>query len=69
MLIFLAVAVFPAAAMEITSELKEVINTDIVEDAVPDSAREIIGRAIFLLIPGAGALGDELDYSRIGAIS
>ena len=41
-LIFLAVAVFPAAAMEITSELKEVINTDIVEDAVPDSAREII---------------------------
>lgn len=44
-LIFLAVAVFPAAAMEITSELKEVINTDIVEDAVPDSAREIIGRA------------------------
>ena len=31
--------------------------------------REIIGRAIFLIIPGAGALGDELDYSRIGALS
>lgn len=31
--------------------------------------REIIGRAIFLILPGAGAQGDELDYSRIGAIS
>ena len=31
--------------------------------------REIIGKAIYLVLPGAGAQGNELDYSRIGAIS
>ena len=31
--------------------------------------REILGKAIYLMLPGKGALGNELDYSRIGAIS
>ena len=31
--------------------------------------REILGKAIYLILPGKGALGNELDYSRIGAIS
>ena len=31
--------------------------------------REILGKAIYLVLPGSGAYGDELDYSRIGAIS
>ena len=31
--------------------------------------REVLGKAIFLILPGGGVLGDEVDYSRIGAIS
>ena len=31
--------------------------------------REIIGKAIFLLLPGGGAFGDERDFGRIGVIS
>ena len=31
--------------------------------------REIIGKAIFLLVPGGGVFGDERDYGRIGVIS
>ena len=31
--------------------------------------REILGKAIYLMLPGKGALGNELDYSRIGAVS
>ena len=31
--------------------------------------REIVGKAIFLILPGKGVFGNELDYSRIGAIS
>jgi len=31
--------------------------------------REILGKAIYLVLPGAGAQGNEQDYSRIGAIS
>lgn len=31
--------------------------------------REILGKAIFLMIPGAGEYGIEKDYSRIGALS
>ena len=31
--------------------------------------REILGKAIYLILPGKGAMGNELDYSRIGAIS
>ncbi len=30
--------------------------------------REILGKAIYLILPGMGELGNELDYSRIGAI-
>ena len=31
--------------------------------------REIIGKAIFLLLPGRGVYGDEMDFGRIGVIS
>jgi signal peptidase I len=31
--------------------------------------REIVGKAFFLIFPGKGVYGTELDYSRIGAIS
>ena len=31
--------------------------------------REILGKAVYLILPGRGAMGNELDYSRIGAIS
>ena len=31
--------------------------------------REILGKAIFLFLPGGGVQGNETDYSRIGAIS
>ena len=30
--------------------------------------REILGKAICLVLPGRGEMGNELDYSRIGAI-
>ena len=44
-LIFLLLAVFPAAAVEITEELEDALDTGALENAVPDSAKEIIGRA------------------------
>ncbi len=44
-LIFLLLAVFPAAAVEVTEELEDALDTGALENAVPDSAREIIGRA------------------------
>ena len=31
--------------------------------------REIIGKAIFLMLPGGGAHGNEVDFGRIGVIS
>ena len=31
--------------------------------------REIIGKAIFLMLPGGGVFGDERDFGRIGVIS
>ena len=31
--------------------------------------REILGKAIFLILPGGGELSYELDYTRIGEIS
>lgn len=31
--------------------------------------REILGKAIFLMVPGAGEYGIEKNYSRIGALS
>ena len=31
--------------------------------------REILGKAIFLLLPGGGEFGNEVDYGRIGAMS
>ena len=31
--------------------------------------REILGKAIYLILPGSGEYGHELDYNRIGAIS
>ncbi len=30
--------------------------------------REILGKALYLLLPGMGEMGNELDYSRMGAI-
>lgn len=44
-LIFLLLSVFPAAAVEVTEELEDALDTGALENAVPDSAREIIGRA------------------------
>ena len=32
-------------------------------------SREILGKAIYLVLPGGGVYGNEVDYSRIGAIS
>ncbi len=31
--------------------------------------REILGKAIYLILPGEGEYGNELDYSRMGEIS
>ena len=31
--------------------------------------REILGKAIFIILPGAGEYGNEKDYARIGALS
>lgn len=31
--------------------------------------REILGKAVYLIFPGSGEFGFELDYNRIGAIS
>ena len=31
--------------------------------------REILGKAIFLIFPGKGIYGNEMDYGRIGAMS
>ncbi|MBQ8831750.1 MAG: hypothetical protein IJ017_09135 [Oscillospiraceae bacterium] len=43
--VFLMAAALPALGVEVTEELEDALNTDIVENAVPESAREIIGRA------------------------
>ena len=44
-LVFLMSVSLPAFAVEITEEIEDALNTDELENAVPDSAREIIGRA------------------------
>ena len=31
--------------------------------------REILGKAVFIILPGAGEYGNEKDYARIGALS
>ena len=42
---FLLFTVLPALGAEVTEELEAALNTNAVENAVPDSAKEIIGRA------------------------
>ncbi len=43
--LFVLMTTVPALAAEITGEIEDALNTDELENAVPDSAKEIIGRA------------------------